>query len=301
VTAALGLGTYRVRSGRQAAHTALAAGARWVDTAPNYGHGQAHTDLAPVLAEYPDVLVATKTGFHVGAQRRAAIEAGRLREATAFHGHSLAPSFVRWQTEDSLRTLGRADIVFVHNPEHTARRLGMDATTRQLRDSFAELEALAANGRIGGYGVATWSGLNDGTFSVPGLLALAHEAAGSPQHHFKAIQLPVSLVMAEPIEQALDGAGPLAQAREAGITTFGSAPLHGGELPELMTPELVNLVRPGLTAPAAAVLVAASCPGLDVVLLSASTAKHWDDAAKALAEPLPDDRLRSVIDALATG
>ncbi|MER5638471.1 aldo/keto reductase [Kitasatospora sp. NPDC002227] len=301
MTAALGLGTYRVRTGRQAAHTALGAGARWVDTAPNYGHGQAHLDLAPVLAEYPDALVATKTGFHNGAQRRAAVEAGQLTEATAVHGHSLSPAFVRWQTEDSLRTLGRADIVFVHNPEHAARRLGRDATLRQLRQCFAELEYLADSGCIGGYGVATWSGLNDGTFSVPGLLALAQEAAGSPHHHFKAIQLPVSLVMADPIAEALDGAGPLAEAHAAGITTFGSAPLHGGELPALMTPELVNLIRPGLTAPAAAVLVAASCPGLDVVLLSASTAAHWDDAAKALAEPLPADRVRSVINALATG
>ncbi|MFC9331672.1 hypothetical protein [Kitasatospora sp. NPDC057015] len=106
--------------------------------------------------------------------------------------------------------------------------------------------------------------------------------------------------MVDPIAQALDGrAGPLAQASAEGITTFGSAPLHGGELPGLMTPELVNLVGPGLTAATAALLVAASCPGLDVVLLSTSSRAHWQDALAAVASPLDTDRLRSVIRAVA--
>ncbi|MEV8095274.1 aldo/keto reductase [Kitasatospora sp. NPDC085879] len=301
MTAALGLGTYRVRAAGQAARTALPAGATWVDTAPNYGHGKAHHDLAPILAQYPDVRVATKTGFHTGAQRRAAFQAGLLSAEEAAHGHSLDPGFVRWQTEDSLGTLGRADIVFVHNPEHTAHHDGIGAATDQLRAAFAELEDLALQRAIGGYGVATWSGLSRGVFSVSGLLALACEAAGSPNHHFHGLQMPVSLVMADPIDLALRGGGPLVQARDAGVVTFGSAPLHGGELPDLMTPELVELIRPGRSAPAAALLAAASAPGLDVVLLSASSPGHWHDALTAVAEPLAADQLRRVIDVLAAG
>ncbi|MFE2722011.1 aldo/keto reductase [Kitasatospora sp. NPDC059327] len=301
MTAALALGTYRVRAVSQAARTALAAGARWVDTAPNYARGLAHQELASVLAGHPSVRVSTKTGFITTAQGRAAVEANVLTPEQAGVGHSLDPAFVRWQTEHSLSALGRADLVFVHNPEQAAS--GHDRTRLDdlLRGAFAVLEEFAQAGRIGGYGVATWSGLSSGALTVAEVLGLAEQAAGSASHHFSGLQLPVSLVMAEPIAKALDGGGPLVEAGDAGVITFASAPLHGGVLPGLMTPELVDLIRPGLSAPAAALLAVASCPGLDVVLLSASTANHWHDAERAVAVPLERDRLRSVIDALAAG
>ncbi|MFG3002197.1 hypothetical protein [Streptomyces sp. NPDC048340] len=107
--------------------------------------------------------------------------------------------------------------------------------------------------------------------------------------------------MDAPITQALNGGGPLVQAQDAGMITFGSAPLHGGDLLDAMTPELVDLIRPGLTPGAAGLLAAASCPALDVVLTSASSHAHWDDAAKALAVPLTREHLRRVTDELATG
>ncbi|MFF7637233.1 aldo/keto reductase [Kitasatospora sp. NPDC008050] len=301
MTAVLALGTYRVRAVEQAARTALASVAAWVDTAPNYAHGQAHQELAPVLADHPEAGVSTKTGFYTAAQGRAAVAAGVLGQEQAAIGHCLDPAFVRWQTEQSLNVLGRASMVFVHNPERAIRGRDRAQLHGELRTAFAVLEDFAHAGRIGGYGVATWSGLESGVFTVPEPDRLAGEAAGSDTHNFTGLQLPVSLVMAEPFAQGLVRDGPLMETRHLGVTTFGSAPLHGGELPELMTPELVELIRPGRSAPAAAVLVAASCPALDVVLLSASSPEHWDDAAKALAEPLDVDRLGRVIDVLATG
>ncbi|GAB7183049.1 aldo/keto reductase [Kitasatospora sp. Ki12] len=299
MTARLGLGTYRVRVVGEAARTALAAGAAWVDTAPNYADGFAQQQLAQVVGDFPGVRLSTKTGFYTAAQGQTAVAAGVLTTGEAAGGHNLAPAFIRWQTKAALRLLGRANLVFVHNPE----RVGHDRTQVQaeLRAAFAVLEEFAHNGQIGGYGVATWSGLSAGAFTVPDLLGLAHEAAGSASHHFTGLQLPVSLVMADPIDQALGGGGPLVQAQEAGVITFASAPLHGGELPSLMTPELVEFIRPGLSAAAAALLAVASCPGLDVVLVSASTPEHWNDAAKAVTVPLTPERLRSILDELAAG
>jgi aryl-alcohol dehydrogenase-like predicted oxidoreductase len=299
VTAALSLGTYRVRAVSQAARTALAAGSPWVDTAPNYAHGRAHEELHPVLGEYPTVRVATKTGFLTGEQGRAALAEGVLPREEAFSGHSLDPGFVRWQTERSLAVLGRVDLVFVHNPEHDGHGLDRAALHWRVRDAFTALEEFAHAGRIGGYGVATWSGLGTGAFTVPELLALAQQAAGSSEHHFTGLQMPVSLIMDDPIRQALNGGGPLVQAKDAGLITFGSAPLHGGELLDAVTPELVNLIRPGLSASAAAFLATGSCPSLDVVLTSTSTREHWDDAAKALAAPLTAEELGRVTDELA--
>lgn len=300
MTAALCLGTYRVRAVSQAARTALAAGSPWVDTAPNYGRGRAHEELRPVLAEYPTVRVATKTGFFTEEQGRIALAEGALTREGETSRHSLERRFVRWQTENSLATLGRVDLVFVHNPEHHGHGLDRATLHGRVREAFTALEEFAHAGRIGGYGVATWSGLASGAFSVPELLALARQAAGSAEHHLTGLQMPVSLIMDAPITQALNGGGPLVQAKDAGLITFGSAPLHGGGLLDAMPPELVNLIRPGLSAASAALLAAGSCPGLDVVLTSASTREHWDDAARALAAPLTAHELRKVTDELAS-
>jgi len=299
VTATLGLGTYRVRAVDTAARTACQAGATWVDTAPNYRHGLAHGELRRALIDYPKVHISTKTGFHSGSQRKSAISAGLLTPAEAMQGHSLKPGFIRWQTRRSLALLGRADVVFVHNPEHHEPDGARVRTA--LLGAFRVLEEFAADGRIGGYGVATWSGFSSGAFTVGELLELAQQAAGSSLHHLTSIQLPVSLVMSDPIAAALRNQGPLAEAHSNGLATFASAPLHGGELLKLMTPELVDFIRPGLTPAEAALLAVGSCPHLDVVLVSASTRAHWRLAASALSDPLAGDELRRVTDVLAAG
>ncbi|MEX2985601.1 aldo/keto reductase [Streptomyces sp. C36] len=299
MSAILGLGTYKVHAAAEAACTACEAGAAWVDTAPNYGDGETHQLLAPVLTEHPQVKVATKTGFLTPTHKLAAVAAGVLEENQARTGHSLAPAFVRWQTEQSLHELGRADVVFVHNPERSARhRLQVHA---HLRKVFEVLEEFACAGRIGGYGVATWTGFESDIFTVPGLVGLARQAAGGQAHHMVAVQQPVSLVMDRPIRQSLGGRGPLVQARAAGLTTFASSPLYGGELIDLVTPELVDFIRPGLSPAAACLLVAASTPSLDVVLLSASGSGHWAEAAAALALPLDARQLTEVTDVCAAG
>lgn len=302
MTAALALGTYRVRDVKEAARTALRAGTPWIDTAPNYADGMVHHQLGPVLREYPGATrVATKTGFFARSQARTAVELGVLKEEDVAAGHSLDPRFVRFQVEEAKALLGRVDLVFVHNPERTGHAVDRVVMHRRLRETFTVLEELVQLRRIGGYGVATWSGLRQSAFSVPELVALASEAAGSEKHHLIGLQMPISLIMDAPIAQALNGGGPLLQAQEAGLMTFGSAPLHGGELLDAITPELVDLIRPGLSPGAAAVLAAASCPALDVVLTSASSRDHWDDVAKALTSPLTPDQLRRVTDELATG
>ncbi|MET8030181.1 aldo/keto reductase [Streptomyces avermitilis] len=297
MTASLGLGTYRVCAVEQAARTACADGSVWIDTAPNYK--DAHRLLGPVIADHPRAMVATKTGFVTKAEGQAAVQAGLLTPQQAAAGHSLRPAFTRWQTDRSLAALGRADLVFVHNPERA--RLDRAELHERLRNVFAALEEFATAGRLGGYGVATWSGFQHGAFTVPELLGLAKEAAGSGEHHLRAVQQPVSLVMARPIARALDGRGPLVQARAAGLLTFGSSPLHGGKLATLATPELAEFIRHGASPAAACLLAAASCPSLDVVLLSASTAQHWNAAKDAIASPLDPGQLRKVTDVLAQG
>ena len=144
------------------------------------------------------------------------------------------------------------------------------------------------------YGVATWNGFADGLFTVPQLDRLATEAAGRPEHHLRLVQLPVSLVMADHLGESLHGYGPIHQAADRGWEVHASAPLHGGELLTLATPEVAALVKEGATGAAARLAAAAPCPGVTRVLLSASTPAHWTDALTVTAAPaIPPDTLRT--------
>lgn len=294
MTARLALGTYRCRDTAIAAHLAIEAGATTIDTAPNYGIS--HLDLAPVLARHPEVAINTKVGFP-GRAGPDAIRAGVLARDDAATRHSIAPDYIRWQSARNRAELGRdrLDTLFLHNPERACAG-NRTELFHSLFAAFQVLEEEAAAKRIGGYGIATWHGFRDGAFTVVDLLSLAHLAAGGGAHHLTAIQLPVSLVEIDALAHSLhDGGGPLVEADTAGLEVHASAPLHGGELPRLVTPELADHISPGASPAQAALHTVASAPQITHVLLSASTPRHWHQAAETLAlPPLPTERLREI-------
>ncbi|MGW9497834.1 aldo/keto reductase [Streptomyces prasinus] len=290
---------YRCRDVARSVAAAMNVGVTWVDTAPNYASGTAEASLRPVLEACPQVRVSTKVGFVPDSDRPAARDAGVLPHDRD-RGHCLARSYIAWQLARSRARLGRApDLVFVHNPEHD--RADRTDLARTLTEAFEKLERSADAGDIGGYGVATWSGLSSGMFTVSDLTTLA-ETVGGPHHHFRAVQFPVSLVHLTVVADALDGRGALVEAQEAGLDVFTSAPLGGGgELLGAMTDELVRVIDPAASPAQAALLVTLSAPGVSRVPLSASTPAHWADAVGAAAcEHLSPDRLRKVIDVLGT-
>lgn len=288
----LALGTHLCRDVPGAAAFAAALGAAWIDTAPNYRGGSAHHDLAPTLSTHPGIYVSTKVGFISRTARVAGVAAGVITAAQAEDGHSLRPAYVRWQTERSVAELGRRpEVVFLHNPERIGER---NAVLAAISLAFEALEELVAAGLISGYGVATWSGFSTGAFTVADLIDAAARAAGSG-HHLRAIQLPVSLVALDAAAEALDGVGPIAAASAAGLEVFASSPLHGGDLPGMITGDLVDLIRPGLEPPEAALHVVASTPGISRILLGTSNAAHWQRALRALElPPMPAVALREI-------
>ncbi|MEV6972530.1 aldo/keto reductase [Kitasatospora sp. NPDC093806] len=298
MTARLGLGTYRCLDVAEAALMAACRGADWVDTAPNYAGGHAETSLTVILAAYPDLCVSTKVGFVPAGTRHIGVRAGALSAADAERGHCLAPDYIAWQLARSRLMLGRVpDLVFVHNPEHACPD---GEITGWLYNAFVALEEACSQQIISAYGMATWSGFSSDLFDVPTLIELA-TMAGGPNHHLRAIQLPVSLVHLAPVAQALNGRGPLADALAAGLEVFASAPLHGGEIPGLVTPELSELIAPGQTPAETALSVVASAPGVKRVLLSTGNPEHWTEATEAVGRPsLSPDVLRRVVDVLGT-
>ncbi|SDT81520.1 Predicted oxidoreductase [Streptomyces sp. TLI_053] len=298
MTARLGLGTYRCLDVAEAALMAASQGAEWVDTAPNYAGGRAEMALTVVLAAYPELCVSTKVGFIPACAGHIGVRAGALSAADAEGGHCLAPDYISWQLARSKIVLGREpDLAFVHNPEHACPD---GEITGRLYRSFVALEEACSQQIISAYGVATWRGFSSGLFDVPTLIELAAKAGG-PNHHLRAVQLPVSLVHLAPVAQALDGHGPLADALAAGLEVFASAPLHGGEIPGMATPELCELIAPGKTPVEAALAVVASAPGVKRVLLSTGNPEHWMRAAGAVGRPsLSPNVLRRVVDVLGT-
>ncbi|MGW1835819.1 aldo/keto reductase [Streptomyces sp. NPDC002067] len=297
--APLGLGTYRIRP--PAIHDAVLRAAEdhrtaWVDTAPNYLAGRAQTLLAPALTDHM-VKVSTKVGFVAQGSSFKAITDGVLSTAEAAVGHCLTAPFVHWQCAQNRMELGLSylDMVFIHNPERTT-----GDPREALLGAFTVLEEEVRQGRLGAYGVATWDGFDSGALSVTNLDRMASLAAGTEYHHLRAVQLPVSLVTATAFTQALDNRGPIAQAAARGWDVFASAPLFGGELTELATRELADLIRPNLSVPQACLLAVASCPGVTRVLLSASAPAHWAEGRAALREPaVPAPILRKVLHVLA--
>ncbi|KIF70201.1 aldo/keto reductase [Streptomyces sp. AcH 505] len=296
MSARLAAGTYRCRDVTRSAAAAVDAGVTWLDTAPNYAAGTAEASLRPLLDACPQVRVSTKVGFVPDSDRQAARGAGALAYDRD-QAHCLTRPYIAWQLARSHTRLGRApDLVFVHNPEHG--RTDRAEVSQTLADTFEELEHAADADKIGGYGVATWSGLSSGMFTIRELTALA-ESVGGPHHHFRAAQFPVSLIHLAVVADALNGHGALAEARGAGLDVFVSAPLGGGELLSAMTEDLLRVIDPAASPAQAALLVALSAPGVSRVLLSASTPAHWADALGAtVCEPLSPDRLRKVIDVL---
>ncbi|MFC5751459.1 hypothetical protein [Actinomadura rugatobispora] len=87
----------------------------------------------------------------------------------------------------------------------------------------------------------------------------------------------------------------MAEAAEAGLQVWASAPLNGGELVDMVTNELAALINPCLSPVAATLAIVASTPGLTGALLSASTAAHWHEALTAFRTPaVPPSHLKEI-------
>lgn len=154
--------------------------------------------------------------------------------------HCMAPNFLSQQIAYSLRNTGlrMIDIYFVQNPEMQLPFVDRATFRRRLQLAFARLEEEVASGRISWYGIATWEALRRPPIaadymSLENVLRLAVEVAG-PDHHLRAVQLPVSVAMTEaatlrnqPVRNSLLTA--LSAAQTLGLTVFVSAALGQGQ------------------------------------------------------------------------
>ncbi len=311
---ALGMGTYlgdcsdvEDAAYAETVRAAIAAGVNVFDTAINYRCQRSERAVGRAVVEAiasgevrrDELIVCTKGGYvaldgeppasradYEGWLERDLFATGLLaREELVRGGHAIAPRFLSHQLERSRANLGlqTIDIYYLHNPEE--QLLAVDRVTfrQRLRDAFALLEERATTGEIAGYGCATWTGFrvtpdHKQHLALADLVALAREVGGTT-HHFRAVQLPVSLAMPEAARLATQPLGrklvPLLEAADAlGIGVVASAPLMQGRLAAGLPQEMHELFPECVTDAQRALRFASSLPGVGVVLAGMRRREH---------------------------
>jgi aryl-alcohol dehydrogenase-like predicted oxidoreductase len=300
-------------------------GGNVIDTAINYRFqrserqvGAAVADLlASGAAKRDEIVIATKGGFvpYDGEppQRpsewfeREYLDTGIVKPDDLAGGcHCMSPRYLADQIERSRKNLGldTIDVYYVHNPEMQLEEIGQRAFAGRLHDAFAELERAVAAGKIRCYGTATWEGYRTPPTGTPHLdledvVAIAREAGGA-KHHFRFVQLPLSLGLPEAlvVETQETESGPatlLEVASRVGIGVMASAPLLQGRLAARLSPRVAEAL-PGLSTNAQRALqFARSAPGLAVALVGASRVEHVDEnLAVARVPRAPEAALRGL-------
>jgi aryl-alcohol dehydrogenase-like predicted oxidoreductase len=320
---ALGLGTYLGdctdeddRAYGETVRAAIAGGVNLIDTASNYrcqrserAVGRALEEVIASGAGRRDELVicskggyvaldgappATRDGYEAWLQATLFAPGVVTREEMVRAGHSIAPSFLAHQLAQSRANLRlhTIDIYYLHNPEE--QLLGVDRATfrERVRAAFTLLEERAERGEIVGYGCATWLGFRVGPehrqhLTLAELVTIARDIAGTT-HHFRAVQLPVSLAMPEAASVPTQPLGrkqvTLLEAADAlGVGVVASAPLMQGKLAGGLPDELRAHFPDCTTDAQRALRFASSLPGVSAVLAGMRRSSHLSENLDAWA------------------
>jgi aryl-alcohol dehydrogenase-like predicted oxidoreductase len=245
------------------------------------------------------VCVVTKGGFVTAdaADPRAParyvreefVERGLLDPDDLRRGHSIAPAYLDVSLAKSLRNLGleHVDVYLLHNPERAREMLGEARFYERLTAAFAVLEARVREGRVGAYGISTWSGLRVHSghpqhLSLERIVKCARDASAGASH-FLFVELPMNASQPEagvrPTQTVGQRSVPaLAAADLLGLTVLASASLMGAA--EATPPVLSRL--PVMPAPlgvaAASLQLARSAPAVACALAGMRRVAHVEEA-----------------------
>ncbi len=284
---------------------ALFGGVNLIDTAVNYRYQRSERVIGVVLEELiteekirrEEIIVATKGGYltfdgEMPPNPRAWFEdhfvkPGIVSTADIVQGsHCITPRYLNSMLETSRQNLGleTIDAYYLHNPEAQLAAVNrMDFRDRIVR-AFRFFEQAVSDGRIRLYGAATWNGFRVAKterayLSLLELVEIAREVGGE-DHHFRMVQLPYNLAMAEALttrNQPMPGGGTgslLACAEKLGIAVCASASLLQGQLTHQL-PDILNETFTGMGSDAQRALqFVRSTPGINVALAGMASAIH---------------------------
>ena len=289
----LGLGTYLggmdsatddAYAGAVAA--AVCGGINFLDAAINYRHQRSELSIGTALSglfasgefQRDEIVVCTKAGFLTPGAIPSTLSKGDIVAGM----HSMAPDFLADQIDRSRANLGleTLDVFYLHNPETQLAHISGDEFDARIGAAFARLEKIAAEGRIGFYGAATWEGFRQasGGLKLSRLVEIARDTGGA-DHHFRFIQLPFNLAMTEAITQqpeSVDGqkVSVLEAAGKAGVNVIASATLLQSKLSRGLPAALAERIPGFETDAQRAIQFTRSTPGITVALVGMSNAEH---------------------------
>lgn len=298
-----------------AAQLAVRSGINFLDSAINYRCQRSERAVGAALrgllssgaAKRDEIVVCSKAGYIPldGTPPATRRDYDALLKAQYFDpgvitpgqvvagGHCIAPRYLADQVQRSRRNLGTStiDIYYLHNPEQQLDSLSRDAFVTAVTAAFTQLEREVANGNIGCYGCATWNGFR----AKPGdrshlplaeLVKIAEEVGGA-DHHFRVVQLPISLAMPEAVRVPTQPVGnallPLLHAAsELGVAVIASAPLMQGQLTHGLPAKLAEAF-PDLTTDAQrAVAFVRSLPRVTSALVGMKEPAHLREQLEAV-------------------
>lgn len=260
----IGIGTYLGQADDEtddlvmgAIRQSIREGINVVDTAANYRRGRGEACVGRALRESiqagdvqrNQVIVCTKAGYlPTPADEFLQTYEGKDgigAEDLVGGNHCLHPSYLRDRIDKSLNILGvdKIDVFYLHNPEAQLSHIDRAAFDVRLMAAFEAMEEAVSDGKIGCYGLATWSAFRasptDQTYiSIAGAKALAKKAAGEGGDSFKVIQMPLALSMPEAISRPTQWVGDvtvpaIAAARLLGMTVVASGSIGQSKIPPM--------------------------------------------------------------------
>jgi aryl-alcohol dehydrogenase-like predicted oxidoreductase len=291
---------------REALTAAIEGGINVVDTAINYRNQRSERVVGKVLddadVDREEVFVSTKGGFvpfdgerpdDPGAYvQREFVDTGLVDPDDLARGsHCIAPDYVDDQLDRSLDNLGldTIDLYYVHNPATQLQVRSREEVYDQLEATFTRLEERVADGDIRHYGVATWHAFRvpqgaDEYLSLPEVVSRARDAAkaaGNDATHFRAVQLPFNVEMADAFTvEAHEGPDGLQSAlwfaAEAGLNVFTSASIKQGDLAAALPSDVAERLD-GETSAQRAISFARSAPGVTSSLVGMASPGHVEE------------------------
>ena len=277
---------------------AHAAGARYFDTAPHYGHGRSERRLGDALRDFArdDYLVSTKVGRLLDPRADApADQHGYVDTLPFVQRYDYTAKGVRRSLADSLHRLGlaRVDLVYVHDIDRATHD---DAHPRRLADAldsgFPALATLKAEGTIGGYGL----GVNDveicrrvlrhadlDVILLAGRYTLADQSA-LPELLPECQRRGVALVLGGPFNSGILATG--ARPRDGSVPYFNYAPAPRAIVERVAAIERV-CKEFAVPLPAAALQFPLGHPAVTCVLPGARSAAEFDENLRRARYPIP--------------
>jgi aryl-alcohol dehydrogenase-like predicted oxidoreductase len=307
----LGLGTYLGNADEaddrlymEAIEKALLSGVNLLDSAINYRCMRSERNIGTALRKLEtegklkrsEVVVCTKGGFipydgeppRDGAAyfHREYVAQGICGPEDLVAGcHVMTTSYLKNQVERSLRNLGvnSIDLYYLHNPEIQLDEMDPPEFYKRLALAFESLEDQVKEGKISSYGTATWNGYRvppseTGHLSLEKVLR-ASEKAGGSRHHFRAVQLPYNLGMAEAYAAPTQNLGSqsvslLAAAKANEVAVFTSASILQSRLTKNLPPAVMEAFPEFSADSQRSIQFARSTPGVTAALVGMRKAAH---------------------------